>query len=110
MSDKTAPWPKCCHTRGCGLDALDPFIVCYEHVTKDALMLYVQDLRTALRRLAAPPLPPGAVAVLEAAEAFDKAHYGEAEPEIVFAEAVGSWIAAGRPGLPPRAGAGREEK
>ncbi len=39
--DKPALLPGCC-VRGCGQDALNHFVVCYEHVTKDALVLFIK--------------------------------------------------------------------
>jgi len=46
-----------CRERGCKAAALADFVVCYEHVAKDALMGYANDLRAA-RAAGRPGLPP----------------------------------------------------
>jgi len=65
-----------CHERGCKNIALADFVVCHEHVTKDALMLYANDLRA--ERLAAPRLAKEMEAVIRT---FLK-RYDELQPHL----------------------------
>lgn len=60
------------------------------------------------RRLAAPPLPPEVVAVLEACNTW-RWNDGTLSDRLL-SNAIDAFGKAGRPGLPPHAGAGREEK
>jgi hypothetical protein len=117
VGDKSEAIPECCHTRGCGLDVLAPFVVCSEHVTKDALILCIESFQHRFRARLAAPLAPEAVAVSAAATAvcdaairYTRSDMGLAAAAVLW-EAVDAYVAEKYgPGLPPRAGAGGEEK